>query len=123
MKKFLFDQTDAFEKLNLVSYSLSCLVIILLILGPYDSFYVDTADWLFSARFPFYWFPNLGVHFWTLKYLVILLAVGNLFLSLRSFTAPFFALTFLFFNFYVTCFSTTYWLTNTHLNFFAILLC
>ncbi len=34
-----------------------------------------------------------------------------------------FAIAFFFFNFYVKSFSTTWWITNTHLNFFAIALC
>lgn len=98
------------------------IVIILLTWGPYDSFYVEMAPWLFKARFPFPWFPNLGSYFWLLKGSVIALAIALLFdpgWGIR----PLFAFSFLAFNFYITCFGTTYWITNTHLNIFALLLC
>lgn len=123
MKDFLFNQPNAIEKLKRIRISLCCIVIVLLSLGPYDSFYVDTAKYLFNPKFPFFWFPNLGIHFWTLKYFVIFLALCNTLNFQRRITEPLFAISFLFFNFYVTCFSTTYWITNTHLNFFAIALC
>ena len=123
MNQFLFNQPYAVEKLKLVRLCLCLIIITLLILGPYDSFYVDTASWLFKPHFPFFWFPNLGIHFWTLKYSVILLGICNILNYQRWITEPLFAITFLLFNFYVSCFSTTYWITNTHLNFFAIALC
>jgi hypothetical protein len=123
MNHFLFCQTNAFERLNLVRISLCSIVILLLLLGPYDSFYVETAPYLFKAQRPFQWFPNLGIHFWTLKFLTIATAICFGFLPGKAISGPFLAVLFLFFNYYVTCFSTTYWITNTHLNFFAIALC
>lgn len=123
MREFLFNQPNALEKLTYVRISLCCVIIILLTLGPYDSFYVDTSSWLFQAKTPFHWFPNLGIYFWTIKYTVILLAICSAFNYQRWLTAPLLAVTFLFFNFYITCFGTTYWITNTHLNFFALALC
>lgn len=123
MKKFLFNQPNALETLRFVKISLCCMIILLLSLGPYDSYYVDTADWLFKAKNPFPWFPNLGFHFWTLKYSVILFAVCAIFNFYSFLTVPLLASTFLFLNFYVTCFGTSYWITNTHLNFFSIALC
>lgn len=117
----LFGQKDPFERLQAVQISISLIVGILLIFGPYDHFYVDMAPWLYAPKAPFEWFPILEMHFWTLKYSVLILA----------FLAPFnyrifkilFGISFLFFNFYVKSFSTTWWITNTHLNFFAIALC
>lgn len=123
MKQFLFNQSFPFERLNLVRISLCLLILILLSLGPYDIFYVDTAPWLFKAKSPFPWFPNLGIHFWTLKYSVMLLAMCVTLNYRPLITRPLFAVAFLFLNFYVTCFGTTYWITNTHLNFFTIALC
>lgn len=99
------------------------MVIILLLWGPYDGFYVEMAPCLFQGRFPFSWFPNLGVNFWLLKGSVLILASATLFNIYRTWLRPLFALSFLAFNFYVTCFGTSYWITNTHLNIFALLLC
>jgi len=123
MNTFLFQQPFAIEKLNAVRISLCCIVIVLLSFGPYDSFYVDTADWLYQPGWPFPWFPNLGIHFWTLKYLVIVLGICCIVNFQLWLIGPLFAISFLFFNFYITGFSTTYWVTNTHLNFFAFALC
>jgi hypothetical protein len=117
---FLFHQSHPFERLSAVRFCLGLIVAILLILGPYDSFYADTAPWLFQAQPPCSWFPNLGFHFWTLKYATILLSLVFAFGRWPKVTAPLFALTFLAFNFYITCFHTTYWITNTHLNFFTL---
>lgn len=117
MNSFLFDQQDPFSRLDRVRQSLCALVIILLLLGPYDSFYVDTAPWLYSGNF------NLGFHFWTLKYAVILFALCFGFGFAKRITGPLFALSFFFLNNYITHFGTTYWITNTHLNFFSIALC
>lgn len=82
---------------------------------------MDSAVLLYEPRQPFSWFPNLGWHFWTLKYGVVFFAVLSAF-NCRLGTV-FFALTFLLFNYYVKSFSTTWWITNTHLNFFALALC
>lgn len=115
--KFLFGQPYAFERLLAVRVSLCFLVMLLLLLGPYDSFYVDTAPWLYSGPL-----PNLGSHFCTLKGSVLLLAGLFALGRFEKLTGPLFALFFLLFNYYITCFHTTYWITNTHLNFFAIAL-
>lgn len=122
MMDFLFHQSDPFERLAALRVSLGLIVATLLILGPYDSFYVDTAPWLFEAQAPFAWFPNLGAHFWTLKAATILLSLAVAANLWPKVTCPLFALSFLAFNFYITCFHTTYWITNTHLNFFALAL-
>lgn len=101
--------------------ALSLMVVLLLLLGPYDDFYVEMAPWLYSPQAPFSWLPNLGVHFWTLKYSVMALALLS---ALHLRTAQIcFAICFFLFNFYVKSFGTTWWITNTHLNFFAIALC
>lgn len=100
---------------------MSLIVFFLLLFGPYDDFYVEMAPWLYAPQAPFAWFPNLGVHFWTLKYGVMVLALLSS-LHLR-FAQILFAMSFLLFNFYVKSFSTTWWITNTHLNFFAFALC
>lgn len=97
------------------------MVFMLLLFGPYDGFYVELSPWLYAPQAPFSWLPNLGDHFWTLKYSVMGLAVLSLFNSRMA--SILFAGTFLIFNFYVKSFSTTWWITNTHLNFFAIALC
>lgn len=123
MTSFLFKKEFPFERLRLVRLTLCAVVITLLMLGPYDNYYVDTAPFLYQPQFPFLWFPNLGVHFWSLKALVLFLALCVSADYLRTLTRPLFALSYLFFSFYVTCFSTTYWITNTHLIFFAFALC
>lgn len=120
---FFFNQTHPFERLRAVRMTLCLIILILLSFGPYDSFYVDTVPFLFSAQPPFPWFPNLGIHFWTLKYAVLLGAVCVLFDLKRRWSRPFFALTYLIFSYYITCFGTTYWITNTHLVFFTCALC
>lgn len=122
MNQFLFDQYAPFERLKYVRITLALMVLVLLTFGPYDSFYVDMAPWLFKARFPFPWFPNLGSYFWVLKGSVMVLAV-TLLLDFGRGIRLLFAFNFLAFNFYITCFGTTYWITNTHLNIFALILC
>jgi hypothetical protein len=116
---FLFNQIHPFERLNTIRISLCTLILILLAFGPYDSFYVDTAPFLFSSK----WLPNLGIHFWTLKFTVMLLAICVAFDLKPKLCRPLFAMSYLLFSFYITCFGTTYWITNTHLVFFAIALC
>jgi len=123
MNHFLFEQINPFERLRYIRISLCSIVILLLLVGPYDSFYLDTAPWLYKAKTPFPWFPNLGSHFWTLKFSVIFFALSFGLGIWKKTTGPLFALLFLFLNYYVTCFGSTYWVTNTHLNFFAIALC
>lgn len=121
MSRFLFDQPYAIERLKQTQVALSLIVFLLLLLGPYDDFYVAMSPWFYAPQAPFAWFPNLGVHFWTLKYSVMALAILTAF-HVRG-ASILFAISFLLFNFYVKSFSTTWWITNTHLNFFAIALC
>lgn len=123
MKNFLFNQPYPFERLKRIRISLCCIIITLLTLGPYDSFYVDTAPWLFNGKAFFLNFPNLGIHFWTLKYFVIFLAACVALDYYRLITRPLFAVAYFIFSFYVTCFGTTYWITNTHLIFFSLAIC
>lgn len=122
MMEFLFNQPNAEARVKWVRVSLCWMVIFLLLLGPYDDFYVKGADWFFKAQQPFPWFPNLENHFFTLKYFTVIFALCNALNIQRWVTGPLFAVSFLFFNFYVTCFGTTYWITNTHLNIFALIL-
>lgn len=70
MNAFLFHQNTPFERLRLVQISLSIIVTILLLFGPYDDFYVQLSPWLYEPQFPFYWFPDLGSYFWALKFAV-----------------------------------------------------
>jgi hypothetical protein len=121
MNRFLFDQPNPFERLKQTQVALSLMVFLLLLLGPYDDFYVEMAPWLYSPQMPFAWFPRLDAHFWTLKYSVMVLALLST-MKLRI-AQILFAICFLLFNFYIKSFGTTWWITNTHLNFFAIALC
>lgn len=123
MNSFLFGQTDVFERLKALRITICCILFTLITLGPYDSFYVETAPFLFQAKAPFPWFPNLGIHFWTLKYSVLILAACVFMDLYRKITRPLLALSWMFLSYYVTCFGTTYWITNTHLVFFTWALC
>lgn len=120
MNQFLYNQEAPFLRLSYMRISLSAIISILLIFGPYDSFYVDTAPWLYNRLAPL---PNLGIHFLTLKYCTIALGIASALNLKRAMIRPLFAIAFLILNYYVTQFGTTYWITNTHLNFFTVALC
>jgi hypothetical protein len=96
--------------------SLYFVIIILLSCGPYGDFYTSN-PLLFTG------YLYLGNWFFVLKYFIII----QILLCLRYYHSKIdnilLAVAFMYFQHYITCFSTSYWITNTHLNIFLALTC
>jgi hypothetical protein len=123
LKKIIFHQPNVDRRIALLRISIGVTCVILITFGPFGRFYVDTADFLYSGCFPFYFFPNLGRGFYVLKSIAILSGISLAAGFSTRFSSVIFAVTFSLFNFYVTCFGTTLWNYNTHLVFFSAALC
>ena len=115
---FLFNQSNVNQRFDFFTTTLALIVIILFTFGPYGDFYAQTSDFLFTCKLliPF------GYNFYYLKYLTIILAIFVLFIKNRLIIIIFTILLNLL-QYYITCFNTSYWITNTHINIFAILVC
>lgn len=112
-QNWLFSGTNNYL---LLRQSLCLTVIILLIFGPYSDFYTQNEP-LFTGYF------YLGDYFPYLKYLICFLAYLLSSNICPKITNPLLVIFFNYFQYYTTCFSTTYWITNTHLNIFLTLTC
>lgn len=113
---FLFSQPNVERRYKVFVYFLFLTIFILLIFGPYNSFYIENSS-LFSCTY----LPNIGYYFKYLKFFIIILSLLILSNSKLKITFLLFSLLFNFFSYYITCFSTTYWITNTNLNTFSLL--
>lgn len=120
VQAFVFGQPDALARLALVRIGLGLIVAILLVLGPYDRFFVELAPELYR---PAPLLPPLGRAYPGLRALAIAAALAyaaGLFTRAANAVA---AASFLVLNAYVARFAPDPWSYNTHLNFFLVATC
>lgn len=124
LTRLFYAQPDVARRLALLRVSLGVVLLVLVGLGPYGSFYTETASYLYrpGALLPF--LPALPEEVWLVvrgivlgAALCFLLGVG-LRLVLPLLAASFFVL-----NYYVSRFADAQWSYNVHLNLFLVLLC
>lgn len=126
MKQFFFFQDNAVKRTCLVRMFLGIILFVLLTFGPYSGFYVDTASLLYKPNT--YWsslIPPLGESYLILRSAAQISAICVVFGIFCPFSLAVLALSFGVISCYVSCFSTDYWITNSHLFFFlmALLFC
>lgn len=121
--QFIFEQPLVYERLGLLRVTTCLITLVLLILASYDQYHVEMSSFLFNAKFPFYFFPNLGEFFHTFKALTVLFGITYLIGYKIKFSGPAFASSFYLISYYTSCFQENYSVTNGHLNFFLIALC
>lgn len=122
LNELFFEQKAPFERLAFLRISLGLVCLGLLLVGPYNRYYVDAAPFMFEARFPFYGFPNLGTAFWTLKSAAFILAALYAVGWRLRWVGPLFTLCWLSLNYYTFCFHQQWDVEHAHLNFFLIAL-
>lgn len=120
---FFFSQPNALLRLGLLRILVVGICLIMLFMGPYDTVYHTLyAPFMFQARFPFLFFPQLGEGFLWLK----IFAYGIGFFALIGYRTmlalPLFALCFCILNYYIHCFQDHYCLNQSHLNISLIVL-
>lgn len=120
LRDFVFGQPGAADRLSRVRTATAIVVGLLVALGPYGRFYVDTADLLYTPGFPFH-LPALGRAYLVLRGLVVLSAVLAAAEMLLPVSTVVLAVAFALLNYYVSRFGTTLWITNTHLNLCLVL--
>lgn len=120
---FFFCQVNALKRISIIRISLSFICLILITLGPYGRFYIDTADFLLVSDFFIFKYLSLGDSFFLLKTLIIISGFTFGLGLFSKVTGTIFSVSFFIFNYYISAFDMGIWNYNTHLNFFLIALC
>lgn len=108
-----FQQPQPFARLALLRASLGAVCALLVGLGPYGAFYVESAPFLYPADA---WLPALGPEsFAALKLLVLGSGVATALGLLPRLATLCLALSFGWLNFYISRFGGLVWSYNTHL--------
>src|SRR5580658_74276 len=123
MRAFLFVQENSYLRLALMRVLLSIVSILLIGLGPYDDYYVKTSSFMFTPKFPLYFFPDLGIWFFALKAVTILFALLFLVGYKTRFSSIGLAISFFLINYYIFSFNQSYSVETNHLVFFLIAMC
>jgi hypothetical protein len=117
----IFSQPRVLPRLKLLRCLLGLIIFVLVLLGPYGSFYEETAAFLYQPGPLLPFFPALSADaFFALRVSVLLSSV--LFLLGLRWAGPLLAVLFFVFNYYVSRFAGAQWSYNVHLNLFVALL-
>jgi hypothetical protein len=124
LERLFFSQQNIAQRLLLLRVSLGLIILVLMLFGPYGSFYTETASFLYHPGPLLPFLPPLSAGwFYLLRGFVgasaLLFSLG---LWLRL-TGPSLALSFFVFNYYISRFAEAQWSYNVHINLFIALLC
>jgi hypothetical protein len=124
LDKLFFSQQNISRRLLLLRVSLGLIILVLVSLGPYGSFYTETASFLYHPGPLLPFLPPLSAHEFSLLRGLVCSAALLFSLGLwQRLTGPVLALSFFVFNYYISRFAAAQWSYNVHLNLFVALLC
>lgn len=122
--RFLFAQEAPLTRLAATRASLGLVILIMVVLGPFDRFFGEMGPWLYAPRGLLTFIPVLDPEtYWALRALVAASALSTALGLATCVSSVVLALSFLVLNYYTAQFTGLSWNYDTHLNFFAIALC
>jgi hypothetical protein len=119
VNRWLSREKQAEKRIKVLKLDLAIIVLFLLFFGN-SEFYSETDSFLYSSL----WLPTLTER---QLWMILTLVRVNLVLWVIDYcpqlTGPVFIFSWTLYQYYTTCFSTSYWITNTHISIFAVLFC